>query len=219
MKFFRLDASLRAEGSVSRRLADAVEEQWLQKHPHATVTHRDLGLNPLPALWPAAVAAQFAPPEQERTPEQAAASQLAAALVDELLDADAYVFAVPIYNWGIPQHVKNWIDLIITDPRASAGNPVPLLRGRPAVLVEARGGGYAPGTPREGWDHATPYMVRVLRDLWGLELEVARAELTLAEQTPAMADLRPIAAQQLAEAHDAASSFGADIARRLLIPA
>ena len=218
MKFFRLDASLRTEGSVSRGLADVVEQQWLQKHPHATVAHRDLGLNPLPQLWPEAVAAQFAAPE-DRTPEQVAAAQLAAGLVDELLEADAYVFAVPIYNWGIPQHVKNWIDLIITDPRASAANPQQLLAGRPAVLVEARGGGYAPGTPREGWDHATPFMTRVLQDLWGLDLSIARAELTLAEQTPAMAELRPLAVQQLADAQDAASSFGADIARRLRIPA
>jgi len=218
MKFFRLDASLRTEGSVSRRLADVVEEQWLQKHPRATVTRRDLGLNPLPSLWPDAVGAQFSAPE-DHTPEQVAAARLAAGLVDELLEADAYVFAVPIYNWGIPQHVKNWIDLIITDPRASAANPQQLLAGRPAVLVEARGGGYAPGTPREGWDHATPYMRRVLEDLWGLDLSIARAELTLAEQTPAMAELRPLAAQQLADAHAAASSFGGEIARRLLIPA
>ena len=219
MKFFRLDSSLREDGSVSRRLADAVEQQWLQKHPNATVIHRDLGLHPLPLVWPAAVAAQFSPPDAIRSPEQAAAARLAAGLVDELLEADAYVFAVPIYNWGVPQHVKNWVDLIITDPRAAAGNPTPLLEGRPAVLVEARGGGYAPGTPREGWDHVTPWMTQILRDVWGLNLEVARAELTLADVTPAMADLRDLAAAQFSDAHASASASGAEIARRLLIPA
>ena len=218
MKFFRLDSSLRTEGSVSRRLADAVEQQWLHQYPHATVIRRDLGTVALPPLWPPAVSVLMGSPDQPRTPEQTAAVRLAAELVDELLDADAYLFAVPIYNWGIPQHVKHWIDMVITDPRA-ATTTEQLLAGRPGVLVEARGGGYAPGTPREGWDHVTPYMTHVLHDLWGLELAVARAELTLADVTPAMEHLRDAAAQQFSDAQATAAAHGAEVARRLLASA
>jgi FMN-dependent NADH-azoreductase len=218
MKFFRLDASLRTEGSVSRRLADAVEEQFRHEHPHATVTRRDVGTNPLPLVWPAAVAALMSPPEHERTPDQLAAARLAAQLGDELLEADAYVFAVPLYNYGLPQQVKNWFDITLTDPRLGAGVQQPLA-GRPAVLVEARGGGYAPGTPREGWNHATPYLQHLLHDQWGLELSIAEAELTLADVTPAMAELRELAAQQLVDAHGRATAHGIDIARQLLASA
>ncbi|MEU9169056.1 hypothetical protein AB0D34_14845 [Streptomyces sp. NPDC048420] len=32
------------------------------------------------------------------------------------------------------------------------------LKGKPAVLTLSRGGGYGPGTPKEGWGHATPYL-------------------------------------------------------------
>jgi FMN-dependent NADH-azoreductase len=218
MKFFRLDASLRTEGSVSRRLADAVEEQWQYHYPRATVVRRDIGREPLPPLWPAAVDVLMSGPDHERTPEQVAATRLAAELVDELIDADAFLFAIPIYNWGVPQHVKHWIDMVITDPRAASTNEH-FLAGRPAVLVEARGGGYAPGTPREGWDHVTPYLTHILRDLWGLDLAIARAELTFADVNPAMAHLRDAAAQQLSEAESAASAHGTDIARRLLASA
>jgi len=213
MKLFRLDASIRNEGSVSRRLADAVEQQWLAQHPQSTVVRRDVGLQPLPPLWPAAVTAGFLP-EDERTPEQAAGARLAAELVDELQAADAFVFAVPIYNWGVPQHLKHWIDLIHTDPRTRAADGT-LLDGRPGVVVEARGGGYAPGTPREGWDHVTPYLTHVFGDLWGLELSFARAELTLADVNPAMHHLRDLAAQQLTAAEEVASAHGAHVARRL----
>jgi len=218
MKLFRLDSSIRAEGSVSRRLADAVKQQWLAQHPHATVIRRDVGLEPLPALWPPAVAGSFLPPEVERTPEQLAGARLATELLDELQSADAYLFAVPIYNWGIPQHLKNWIDLIHTDPRTRAPDGT-LLAGRPAVVVEARGGGYAPGTPREGWDHVTPYLTQIFGDVWGLELSFARAELTLADVNPAMHHLRDLAAQQLAAAEEVASAHGAQVARRLLASA
>ena len=214
MKFFRLDASIRTEGSVSRALADTVEREWHREHPGADIVRRDLGRNPLPYAWPAAVSALMSPPDHVRTPEQTAAAGLAAELVDELLSADAFLLAVPIYNWGIPQQVKAWIDLVSTDPRVP-GTPAPFLAGRPAVVLEARGGGYVAGSPREGWDHVTPYLNHLLIDTWGLDVVTARAELTLAEVSPAMAGLRDLAKQQLAEAHVAATGHGIDIARRL----
>jgi FMN-dependent NADH-azoreductase len=218
MQFFRLDASLRSDGSVTRTLADAVEREWLSEHPGAHVVRRDLGLAPLPPVWPAAASALTSPPEHVRTDEERRAAALAEKLVDELLSADAYLIAVPIYNFGVPQQVKHWIDMVITDPRAAQAKE-PLLAGRPAVLVEARGGGYSPGTPREGWDHATPYLRRILGDYWGLDLVTAEAELTLAEATPAMASLRDLAKQQLREAHATASAHGMQIARRLQVAA
>jgi FMN-dependent NADH-azoreductase len=214
MNFFRLDASLRTAGSVSRRLADAVEEQWRQQHPNSTVTRRDVGQQPLPPLWPAGVSLMELGPDQQPSAEQAAAKELSAELVDELLAADAYLFAVPIYNWGVPQNHKHWIDMVILDPRTRVPDGQ-LLAGRPAVVVEARGGGYAPGTPRHGWDHATPFLTHVLGDLWGLDLSFARAELTLADINPAMAHLRDLATTQLSEAESAAAGHGAQIARRL----
>jgi FMN-dependent NADH-azoreductase len=41
---------------------------------------------------------------------------------------------------------------------------------------------------------------------------VVEAELTLAEVVPAMAELRPLAAQKRAEAHEAAEKLGAALA-------
>jgi FMN-dependent NADH-azoreductase len=212
MQLLRVDASLRTTGSISRALADTVEQEWRQQHPTGRVVHRDLGLEPLPALWPAAVTASMTP-EGERTPEQDVAAVLAAELADELVAADALLVAVPIYNYGVPQHVKNWLDLTITDPRFAPGAER-VLAGRPAVLTVARGGGYAPGTPREGWDHATPYLRRMLADSWQLDLRTAEAELTLADENPALHHLREIARTSLTEAHQAARTHGADIARR-----
>ena len=41
MKFFPLDASLRTAGSVSRALADSVEQAWQREHPRAEIIRRD----------------------------------------------------------------------------------------------------------------------------------------------------------------------------------
>ena len=161
MTLFRLDASIRVEGSHSREIADVVENEWRTVHPDDHIVRRHVGTDPIPATaWGTAAFAGYTP-EDKRTDEQKAATALAATLVDELVSADALLFAVPLYNFGVSQHFKTWADLVITDPRMAAG-AVPATKGKPAVLVTVRGGGYGAGTPREGWDHATGWMRRNL---------------------------------------------------------
>lgn len=211
MTLFRVDASIRQEGSVSRELADAVERSWTEHHPHDAVVRRDLTASPLPSdAWLLAAAALFVPAEQ-RSPEQLAAAALAAQLGDEVLAADAVVIASPLYNFGVSQHLKTWIDLLITDPRFGPGTSP--LRGKPVTVVVARGGGYSPGTPREGWDHATPYVQRIFGDVFGGDVTVVTAELTLADVKPEMAHLRDLAAGSRADAKDLAATTGREHAR------
>lgn len=205
MSLFRLDSSIRTEGSVSREVADTLEAAYLEQHPNATVTRRDLVADPLPDVWPVAAFAGFTP-EGQRTDEQRAALAVAAGLADEVLRADVVVVAASLYNFGVPAHLKGWIDLLITDPRFAPGTSP--LAGRPVTLVVARGGGYGAGTPREGWDHATPYLRRILADVWGADLTLVEAELTLAPVTPAMADLVPLAEASRAQAHEDAAAAG-----------
>ncbi|MET0495994.1 MAG: NAD(P)H-dependent oxidoreductase [Actinoplanes sp.] len=206
MTLFRLDASIRADGSASRESADIVEQEWLAAHPGDTVERRHIGVDVLPAdAWGHAAGAGFVAPE-DRTPEQAAAVKLATTLTDELVNADAVLLAVPLYNWGVSQHFKAWFDLIMTDPRVRA--PEGLLPGKPLVLATVRGGAYGPGTPKHGWDYNTPYLRRMLGELWGADLTVVERELTLAAVNPAMEPLREMAAQQHAEALDAAREVG-----------
>ncbi|SHN46021.1 FMN-dependent NADH-azoreductase [Cryptosporangium aurantiacum] len=218
MTLFRLDASIRTQGSVSRAVADTVQAAWQAEHPDARIVRRDLASDLLPAsTWATAVSAGMTPAE-ERTPAQHGAVAMASSLADELLAADAYLFAIPLYNYAIPHHVKSWIDTLLTTPAFGPG-ATPAVAGRPAVLVTVRGGGYGPGTPREGWDHNTPYLRRVFADMWNLDLEIVEAELTLAEVNPAMAELRPLAAESLEAAHLSAAETGRTLAARLSTPA
>jgi FMN-dependent NADH-azoreductase len=210
MSLFRLDASIRLDGSASREIADIVEEEWIATHPGDPVVHRHLGVDPLPSTaWPLAVAAGFTP-EDQRTPEQRAALALAADLTDELLGADAILLAVPLYNFGVSQHIKAWFDLIQTDPRSTAG---PLLPGKPTVLATVRGGAYGPGTPREGWDHSTGYLRRILADVWGADLTVVEREFTLVGVNPALDDFHDLAREMHASALSAAGEAGRVLAK------
>ena len=210
---FRLDASIRQEGSVTRAVADTLQTTVTEELSSPTLVRRDVAGQPVdPALWPQAAFAGYTP-EEQRTPEQVTAMQRAAALADELVSADVLIFAVPLYNFGVSQHFKVWYDLVATDPRFAPGQST--IAGKPAFLVTARGGGYGPGTPREGWDHATGWMRRVLEDVWGLDLDVIETELTLAEVTPQMAELRDLARAQLAESHETARQTGRSVTLKL----
>jgi FMN-dependent NADH-azoreductase len=206
----RVDASLRTDGSISRAVADTAADAWRAQHPHGAVVHRDLSAAPLPAdAWAQSVGAAYTPQEQW-SPDQRAAKELARTLADEVLAADVVVLASPLYNFGVSQYAKVWIDLLITDPRLGPGSTA--LQGKPALLVVAQGGGYRAGTPRHGWDHATAYLERILGDNFGMSVDTVIADLTLAGINPAMAHLIDAAEQSLAEAHTSATQHGTRLA-------
>ena len=211
MTLFRLDASIRVDGSHSRALADIVEQERRNSRPSDPVIRRHIGVEPLPATaWPNAVSAAYVP-EESRSPEQQQAAALVTTLTDELAAADALVFAVPLYNFGVSQHFKTWVDLVVTDPRMGPGAE-PLLAGKPAVLVTVRGGAYGAGTPREGWDHATGWYRRILADVWQLDLKVVEAEFTLVGVNPALDQFKELAAElrtaSEAQAHEHGRALG-----------
>ncbi|RRS01861.1 FMN-dependent NADH-azoreductase [Glycomyces terrestris] len=208
MNLFRLDASIIPGASTSAEIADLAEAEWSAAHPGGTVVRRHLGTDPLPAeAWAHATLGAHTP-EDQRGEHHRSALGLAAELAEELQAADAAILAVPLYNYGVSQHFKTWADLVIS----GAGPTTPVLKGTPTVLVTSLGGGYGPGTPREGWDHSTPYLERIVGDLWGADLTVVKRELTLAATTPGMEGLRDLAADQHRQALDAAREAGRALA-------
>ena len=210
MTLFRLDASINPDRSASRAMADIVEAEWQQAHPGDPVIRRHVGTDPLPAdAWANAVTGARTP-EPDRSERQRAGVALAARLAGELAEANAVLLAVPLYNFGVSQHIKTWIDLVIAAPRDSSGanGTGPLLAGKPTVLVTVRGGAYGAGTPRDGWDHSTGYLRRILADVWGAGLTVVEREFTLVGVNPTLDQFTELAAQLKDAAHTAAREAG-----------
>lgn len=202
----RVDASIRIEGSIGRAVADTATQSWQASHPGGDVVRRDLSAAPLPAeAWGRAVSSRYVPSEQW-SGEQGEAVALVTALADELIDSDALLLASPLFNFGVSQYTKVWIDLLIADPRLGPGSSA--LKDKPALLVVAQGGGYRTGTPRHGWDHGTAYLERILGDNFGMDVETVIADLTLAGVNPAMAHLVGAADDALRSAHEQAARHG-----------
>jgi FMN-dependent NADH-azoreductase len=216
MSLFRLDASIRTAGSHSRQLAGIVQAEWEAARPDEDVVNREIGIDPLPSdAWAAAVSSAMVT-EEERSGAQREAVALATTLVDELVAADAMILAVPLYNFGVSQHFKTWVDLVTTEPRMAAGSS-PETAGTPAVLATVHGGYYAAGTPREGWDHATPWMRRILEDVWQLDLLVVEADFTLVGVNPALDEFKDLADELRAAADEKAAEHGRRLAGRAAV--
>jgi FMN-dependent NADH-azoreductase len=194
-----IDSSIQGERSVSRRLTARAAAAWRAAHPEGTVTYRDLGADPLPHLDAATGTARMIP-LGEHTPEQAASYALSVELIGEIKQAETVILGLPLYNFGPPSAVKAWVDhLILGGHSVDSETHEGLLGGRHVIVLAARGGGYSPGTPRDGWDHAQAWLPHGL-SYTGLQPRFITAELTLANSNPAMADLRPLAAESLAAA-------------------
>ncbi len=210
MTMLRLDSSIQGDRSASSALADRVVETFAAVRPDVPIVRRHLAQDPLPGdAWAAAISGSYAP-ESERTTAQRQALTLAAELADELQQATSAVLAMPLYNFGVSQHVKTWIDL------ALAGAPMGtrLLEGTPTILITTRGGAYGAGTPREGWDHNTDYLRRILVDVWGADLTVVEREFTLVGVNPALDEFTEAAALMHKTAEEAAAEAGTALAFR-----
>lgn len=210
MSLFRLDASISPATSQSRALADLIEAEWSAEHPDSIITRRDLGTEPLPATTWRDVVTSGPKPDADVSPAQREARALRTVLADELIDADALLLAIPLYNWGVAAHVKTWYDVTYTDQRIKEG----ALKDKPVVLATVLGGNYNPGTPKEGWDYSTPWLRRVIEEVWGADLLVVQRQFTLVGVNPALDQFTDQAAEIRAAAEELAVQHGKSLAAK-----
>jgi FMN-dependent NADH-azoreductase len=156
MNILQINSSARQEQSQSTRLAASIVQRLRAGSPDARLTVRDLSRSPHPALDEAALGALFTPAGQ-RTPEQDVRVALDDALIAELIAADAIVIGVPMYNFGVPAQLKNWIDAVaragVTFKYTDQG-AVGLVQGKKVYVALTRGGQYR-NTPA---DTQVPYL-------------------------------------------------------------
>jgi len=174
MNILQINSSSRPDASHSSRLADSLVQRVRATHADATLTVRDLGRTPLRELDEPALQALFTPAEQ-RTAEQAARVAIDDALIAEIQAADVLVLGVPMYNFGVPAQLKNWIDAIarakVTFTYTEKG-PVGLLTGKKVYVALTRGGLYR-NTPA---DTQVPYLKTVLAFLGMSDVQFVYAE-------------------------------------------
>ena len=174
MNILQVNSSARRQGSQSSQLAQAIVDGLRAINPGAQVTVRDLAHTPHPELDDAALQALFSPANQH-TPGQAARVAQDDALIAELRAADVVVLGVPMYNFGVPAQLKNWIDAVTRAKvtfQYTANGPEGLLKGKKVYVALTRGGKYR-NTPA---DTQVPYLKTVLGFLGMTDVEFVYAE-------------------------------------------
>ncbi len=174
MNILQINASARSEAANSTRVANSIATRLQSANPAARLSVRDLAVTPHPVLDETALGALFTPAEQ-RTVEQAARVALDDALIAEVEAADAIVLGVPMYNFGVPVQLKNWIDAIARNGvtfRYTEQGPEGLLKGKTVYVALARGGSYR-GTEA---DSQVPYLKTVLGFLGMTDVHFIYAE-------------------------------------------
>lgn len=206
-----IDASIRQGESFSRKLSAFFADQWRANHPDGGYTYRDLAAEPVPHITHNVREWLFDPDPNADHGVSDQEKALTETITAELRDATTVIIGLPMYNYTIPSTFKTWIDRIVTPAHMVTPDSGPgRLAGKQVVIVTARGGSYAPGTPREGWDYQEPYLRAVLTSV-GLSdnLSFVHAELTFATVVPQMAALKPIAEKSIASAYDTLKKLAA----------
>ncbi|WP_367131605.1 FMN-dependent NADH-azoreductase [Saccharothrix sp. HUAS TT1] len=193
VNLLHIDTSLRFEGSVSRQVTAAFAEAWRIAHQDGGYTYRDLAADPLPHVDPASLASR----------EAAGDRPLEERLIAELTSADTVLIGAPMYNYGVPSSLKAWLDwVLVPELFADQETGEGVLTGKRVVVVTARGGSYAPGSPRHAFDFQEPYLRAVFSTIGlGRDVEFVHAELTMAHTAPKLAQFRELAVASLEDAH------------------
>ncbi|MEU7339165.1 FMN-dependent NADH-azoreductase [Streptomyces sp. NPDC007074] len=209
-----IDSSVfQGPASTSRTVTDAFRKAWEEQHPQGTVVYRDLAANPVPHITADAHTAGFAPADAH-TPEQAAAFAERLKFIEELEQADAVLIGAPMYNYAIPSTLKAWLDNVILMGRTAMAEDSKI-KGTPVTVIASRGGSYAPGTPREGFEYVQNYLEAILRNTLELDLDFIVPELTMAPHNPAMSELVPLFEASRTKALDSAAIKAKELAERL----
>ncbi|MGJ5748621.1 FMN-dependent NADH-azoreductase [Streptomyces puniciscabiei] len=202
------------EASSSRSVTAAFRRIWEEQLPEGTVIYRDLAADPIPHITADAWSAGYTVPA-ERTPEQSTAFAARVKLIEELEQADAILIGAPMYNFSIPSTLKAWLDSVLLLGR-TAGE-APSAQRTPVVVVASRGGSYAPGTPRKGYEFVQNYLEATLKGTLGLDLDFIVPELTMAPRNVAMSELVPLYEASRHRAFDHATAKAKELAQRLTV--
>lgn len=137
MSVLHINSSARFEGSNTRMLS-----QYLVEKLGQPTVRRDLAKLPLPPISAEDLIDVHSSAESARPSFQ---QQLALSnqLIDELRAADTLVLAAPLYNFGIPASLKQWIDAICragVSFKYTEQGPVGLLGVQRAYIITATGG-------------------------------------------------------------------------------
>ena len=195
-----VQASPRGERSHSTAVAEAFLDAYRQAHPEDETDTLNVFAEELPALDGLAVQAKYTILHgQEHTAAERDAWRAVEDVIRRFTAADKYVLSVPMWNFGVPYRLKQYLDLLVQPGYTFRFAPdtgyTGLVTGRPAFVAYARGGEY-PEPEGAAYDHQKSYVELVLGFLGFTDVRSVVVEPTLMGGPDVAAERRAAAIAQ-----------------------
>lgn len=161
MTVLHIDSSAKLDASNSLAISNYVVEKIIESGLSSdTIIRRDLAKQLLPQISAEDLIDLHSSKVSDRASLKAH-FELSEHLITELTSADTLVIGVPMYNFGVPVVLKQWIDYVARAGQTfkyTETGPVGLSGVKQAYVVIASGGTPI-GSPM---DHVSPYLKTVL---------------------------------------------------------
>jgi FMN-dependent NADH-azoreductase len=185
-KLLYIQASPRGKRSYSIAVADAFIEAYRLQHPDDKIAVLNVFKARIPDFDVLAVQAKYTIMYgQAHSKSELKAWKSVERVINQFKAADKYLLAVPMWNFGISYRLKQYIDILI-QPRytfsySKDAGYQGLVKGKPAMIVYARGGAYPPATPAEAYDLQKKYIELILGFIGFENIQSVVVEPTLAD--------------------------------------
>ena len=180
-----IQASPRIDRSYSIAVAEAFVSAYKQANPKDEVITMNLFKKDLPAFDGLTVQAKYTILHGlKHTAEELAAWKKVEEIIAEFKSADKYVMAVPMWNFGIPYRLKQYVDILVQPTYTFSFSPKEgykgLVLGKPVFVSYSRGGAYEQGSAAEAFDLQTKYLQLILGFIGFTDIRTLIVEPTLA---------------------------------------
>jgi FMN-dependent NADH-azoreductase len=206
-KLLYIEVSPRKERSHSIAVAEAFLDAYSAANPDDEIDKMDLWDAELPELDMAMIDAKYRLLAGDELDEREAnAWRIVEATFNRVNSADKIVISTPMWNFNVPYKLKHLIDIIIQPDLAFAvveGGYEGLVKGKPAMVIVARGGAYPPGSEFYDVDFQKRYLDFLLSFIGFDDIRSLVVEPTLAAED----EVAATRAQIIEEGKAAGASF------------
>ena len=190
-------------------MAKAFLDSYQQVRPGDRIEALDLYKADIPPFYAPQAKAKYAVAAGQTPRDEVEAAWLPVIkTIDHFKKFDAYVLSCPMWNFGVPYRLKQYIDVIVqpslTVSFSADKGYTGLVSGKPLLLILARGGVYQDGNPCETFDFQETYLRGVFGFIGFTDICAIRIQGTMQNKPEQVeADTR----KAIAEAATAAKEF------------
>ena len=178
-KLLHVVASPRGEKSRTLKVASAFLRRFREVHPDWLIEEINLFNEPLPPLTAQRVDGKYVLLDGKslygglRETWEDIEQQ-----IERFKAADAYLISTPMWNFGIPYVLKQYVDILIQPRylfRYVNGRREGFLKGRPMVVISSRGGEYVE-PDAVPFDHVEPHLRAIFGFVGITDIEFIKVE-------------------------------------------